>query len=88
MWQASQEEVIAVAGTDGAVYLMMLKFGESQNSVGWHESDGMAQSACYKRNVWVFSAVINTGIQNCPIRTFKQKAQLVSSFHLCTDSVV
>ncbi|KAK9864573.1 hypothetical protein WJX84_004373 [Apatococcus fuscideae] len=26
-WQASQEEVIAVAGTDGAVYLMMLKFG-------------------------------------------------------------
>lgn len=27
VWRASQQEVIAVAGTDGAVYLMMLKFG-------------------------------------------------------------
>ena len=29
VWRASQQEVIAVAGTDGAVYLMMLKFGAS-----------------------------------------------------------
>ena len=30
VWRASQQEVIAVAGTDGALYLMMLKFGASQ----------------------------------------------------------
>ncbi len=33
VWRATQEEVITVAGTDGAVYLMMLKFGGSQTCV-------------------------------------------------------
>ena len=34
VWRANQEEVIAVAGTDGAVYLMMLKFGTFQINLG------------------------------------------------------
>ena len=38
-WQATEDDVIAVAGTDAAVYLMLLKFGELvEGHVGEYES--------------------------------------------------